>query len=381
MIRGMREAEDRERPSPGAPVLGDVGQRALRRSRIERELVIARLRGFALAFNVIQAVIRPGDSVPLTWGLAAILAVDFLGTYAVLRRDVQRFHETVGVVGMTVDALVCGLVLANNLHDPADPVFLIVVFLALEAALRWGRVGGLVGGLASGLLAAAWGWGVIERTGEGRFEHLTMRFFTVAIVGTITGALVHRLDQERARLAELAYTDALTGLANRSALHEELAAAVEGGEPLALVFVDLDGFKAVNDELGHTAGDAVLATVAGRMRHAVRSQDAIARLGGDEFVAVVRGDATVAVHDLADRLRRAVEAPIEIGGRVVRVGASCGAVIAGPEDDVDSLLRRADHAMYESKRSARSSSQAYVDPSDVASSCQSSPAARSPFQN
>jgi diguanylate cyclase (GGDEF)-like protein len=92
--------------------------------------------------------------------------------------------------------------------------------------------------------------------------------------------------------------------------------------------------------------------VAERMRVTVRGDDTVARLGGDEFVVVVRAEAAARVADLADRLRRAVEAPIEVANRLVRVGASCGTVVADPGDDVDGLLRRADHAMYEAKRAA-----------------------------
>lgn len=325
---------------------------AVARVRIERELLIARLRWCAFAFSVVQSGITPGDSTAVTWMLTAALGLDSLVTWLVVRHDAGRFHIRVGVLGMAADVVICALVLANNRHDPADPVFLVVLLIALEAAVRWALAGGILGGSGAGALAAVWSWDVIVRTGQGGLEQLSMRYATIAIVGGITGGLVRRLDEERSRLAQLAYSDALTGLANRPALQEDLAAAVAGGEAVALVFLDLDGFKAVNDELGHIAGDAVLSTVADRMRATVRSDDTVARLGGDEFVVVVRGEATDSVRDLATRLRLAVEAPIPAGDRLVRVGASCGAVVAVPGDDVDTLLRRADHAMYEVKRAA-----------------------------
>jgi diguanylate cyclase (GGDEF)-like protein len=344
----MRFGVERRSSAPRARARGGAGYQAVRRTRVERELLITRLRGLALLFNLVQAVIAAGDSMTLTWVLTGALGVDFLVTKALLDRDADRWHRRVGVFGMAGDTVVCTLVLANNLHDPADPVFLIVIFLALEAALRWGRLGGTIGGLAAGLVAGVWGWHVI-----GEVQHLTMRFFTVAIVGAITGGLVHRLDEERAAMARLAYTDALTGLFNRPALHEELAAALASDDDVALVFLDLDGFKSVNDELGHTAGDVVLAEIARRIRATVRTEDAVARLGGDEFVVVVQGEATAAVDDLAARLRTAVEEPIEVMGVSVQVGGSCGAVVAGSRDHVDSLLRRADRAMYEAKRRIR----------------------------
>jgi diguanylate cyclase (GGDEF)-like protein len=344
----VRGGGERRSSAPAARSTGEAGYQAVLRSRIDRERLIARLRGWALALDIIQSVLASGDSFVLTWAVAGLLAIDFLGTRWLLARDADRLHRRVGVVGMVADIVVCALVLVNNLHDPADPVFLIVVFLALEAALRWGRFGGIIGGFGAGAMAAAWGWHVI-----GQFEHLTMRFFTIGIVGAVTGGLVHRLDEERASMARLAYTDTLTGLFNRPALQEELRAALASDDDVALVFLDLDGFKSVNDELGHTAGDVVLAEVARRIRATVRAEDAVARLGGDEFVIVVQGEATAAVDDLATRLRLAVEHPIEVSGVSVQVGASCGAVVAGSRDHVDSLLRRADRAMYEAKRASR----------------------------
>ena len=327
--------------------------RADRRTRIERERLIVRLRGFALLFNVLEALVGPGDSIVVTWLLVALLAADLGVTWSLLRRNAERFHVRVGWLGMALDTLVVALVLTNNRHQVADPIYLIVIFLALEAALRWARVGGIVGGAVSGLMASAWAWGVIVRAGQGRLEHLTLRFFTVLIVGSVSGGLVRRLDQERSHMASLAYTDTLTGLANRPSLQEEVAAALEGDQAVALVFADLDGFKAVNDELGHTAGDTVLAEVARRMRSIVRAEDVVARLGGDEFVVLVQGEATTTVHDLARRLAAAVEEPIDVRGRLVRVGASYGAVLARPGDGVDALMRRADDTMYSAKRSRR----------------------------
>jgi diguanylate cyclase (GGDEF)-like protein len=339
-----------ERRRVPAPERG-TSFRADRRTRIERERLIVRLRSFALAFNVIEAAVAAGDSVVLTWVLVGVLALDLAITAGLLRRDAERLHGRAGWVGMVLDTVVVGLILANNRHDVADPIYLIVIFLALEAAVRWGRRGGVAGGAVSGLIASVWAWDVIVRHGLGRAEHLTLRFCTMLIVGSVSGGLVRRLDEERSRLAGLAYTDTLTGLANRPSLQEEVGAALDSGEAVALVFADLDGFKAVNDELGHTAGDAVLTEVARRMRSIVRTDDVVGRLGGDEFVVLVHGEATTTVHDLARRLAAAVEQPIEVRGRLVRVGASYGAVLARRGDGVDELMRRADDAMYRAKRS------------------------------
>jgi len=161
------------------------------------------------------------------------------------------------------------------------------------------------------------------------------------------------------RISRLAYRDALTGLANRVAFLLALEAAVEGRERsssrFALLFLDLDGFKEVNDSLGHEAGDRVLSAVARRVERSVRERDLVARMGGDEFTVLLadlprpEDGETVARH-----LLRRIGEPYDLDGVSVRVGASIGVAVF-PEDgrDVDELLSRADTAMYRAKRAGR----------------------------
>jgi diguanylate cyclase (GGDEF)-like protein/PAS domain S-box-containing protein len=162
------------------------------------------------------------------------------------------------------------------------------------------------------------------------------------------------------QLAEQAVRDPLTGLANRSLLEERLRAVLardaRTGETTGVLFLDLDGFKAINDEHGHLLGDAVLRTVASRLRSAVRPSDTVARLGGDEFVVVVEGATQEGIDVLADRLREAIEAPIAAGDLDLTVGVSVGAALAvGGALDPATLLARADRAMYADKRGTRRS--------------------------
>lgn len=271
-----RRAVTRRTP---APVQAAAARRAHLRTRMERERIIVRLRGLVLLFTVVQSLIKAGDSLVLTWVVATVLAVDWLVTRQLVQRDSERHHVIAGWFGMVMDTVLVALALANTRHDVADPTFLIVLFLSLEAALRWGRWGGLIGGAVAGLLASIWGWSVITDTGHGPVSHATLRFFTITIVGAITGDLVHRLNVERGRLAEMAYADPLTGLANRAAFQEAVAIELAQGASPALIYLDLDGFKSVNDGLGHTAGDAVLNAVADRMRATVREGDLVARPG------------------------------------------------------------------------------------------------------
>ncbi len=153
------------------------------------------------------------------------------------------------------------------------------------------------------------------------------------------------------RLQQLAHTDSLTGLANRHTLRVALASALKKGRMLALLSLDLDHFKAVNDTLGHTAGDEVLKAVAARLRGCMRPGDLVARLGGDEF-AVLMGHATQAsdAGALGQRLIESLSQPIDVLQRRVRVGASIGGVWHDiGECGVDELLVQADMALYAAK--------------------------------
>jgi diguanylate cyclase (GGDEF)-like protein/PAS domain S-box-containing protein len=156
-------------------------------------------------------------------------------------------------------------------------------------------------------------------------------------------------------LAERAVRDPLTGLANRSLLEERLRAVLSrdarSGETSGILFLDLDGFKAVNDTHGHAVGDAVLRAVAGRLTATVRPSDTLARLGGDEFVVLVEGATTDGVAALADRLRAAVTEPIAVGDLNLNVGVSVGiAMSTAGNAEPSTLLARADRGMYAEKR-------------------------------
>ncbi len=178
-------------------------------------------------------------------------------------------------------------------------------------------------------------------------------------------ALVRERDRTQAALAriqELAFTDPLTGLPNRRRLEEQVEAAIwdarARGDALGLLFVDLDGFKAVNDALGHAAGDELLQVVAGRLRDRVRRRDLVARLGGDEFLVALpdlRPETALAeAGRIADELAAAICAPVPLLGTGVSVGASIGVSVC-PEDGVvfAELLHRADLRMYDRKAAAR----------------------------
>jgi diguanylate cyclase (GGDEF)-like protein/PAS domain S-box-containing protein len=166
--------------------------------------------------------------------------------------------------------------------------------------------------------------------------------------------VTERVEAEE-RLAHLARHDPLTGLPNRAALLEDLARALARAErrraSVAVLFLDLDGFKVVNDSLGHSFGDRVLVAAAERVRGLLRAGDLLARLGGDEFTVVVEDLEDLADPiGLAERLVTALREPLEVDDRRYVVTASIGIAVTQPGDrDASDLLRKADLAMYRAK--------------------------------
>jgi diguanylate cyclase (GGDEF)-like protein len=160
--------------------------------------------------------------------------------------------------------------------------------------------------------------------------------------------------REATHLAELAMIDALTGLHNRRHLEDRLSVpGPVGPEGKAMLFIDLDAFKDINDAHGHDVGDAVILEVAQRLQAHSREQDDVVRLGGDEFVVVVDGIAGAEIESIAERLIDAIALPIATGAGEVTVTASCGVVIAPPGSPRHGMLEAADAAMYRAKRAGR----------------------------
>jgi diguanylate cyclase (GGDEF)-like protein len=169
----------------------------------------------------------------------------------------------------------------------------------------------------------------------------------------LEGSLLRRAET---RLAELALRDALTGLPNRRLLMDRLDQAIKRhhrGQPLSLLFIDLDGFKQVNDTLGHDAGDTLLVTTAERILAQTRAQDTVARIGGDEFVVLCENAGHAEAERIAERIAGAVGKDLEIDGRVLSVAASIGIATPRPGGGAMDLLREADASMYAAKQRAR----------------------------
>lgn len=208
------------------------------------------------------------------------------------------------------------------------------------------------------LLDGFWRGETRERHADGRvLELLCSSTVVPGEDGSVAGYVsVNRdLTAQRAATHE-ALHDPLTGLPNRRLLTDRLthalARAARRSSGLAVLFVDLDGFKLVNDTFGHDEGDLVLRTCARRLVSAMRASDTVTRLGGDEFVVIAEDIASdTAARRVVDRVTAALAMAVPAGGTLIRVGASVGVALSHGHEDVDALVRRADAAMYFAKRS------------------------------
>jgi diguanylate cyclase (GGDEF)-like protein/PAS domain S-box-containing protein len=172
------------------------------------------------------------------------------------------------------------------------------------------------------------------------------------------GALAIERKEARAQIARLAYHDMLTGLPNRAQLRQlldEAIAACPAGKHVALLFLDLDHFKDVNDTLGHSVGDELLVELTQRLRAQIQPADMLGRLGGDEFVIVLPNCEIARASLIATSITEALASPLRLGNRQVSVSASMGVSIY-PDNgtDIDTLMQQADAAMYNAKQAGRS---------------------------
>jgi len=450
-----------------------VHRRALadHRARLGVEQGMQRCRIWFAGVALVQSLLYAGDRPWLSTAIAVVLALVWLAIRIVLGRgpgpDALR---RLAVVATTVDGVLIALAMANLLRDPNDPVQMLPVILAGEAAIRWGRIGGLIGGVVAGVMTAVWSIATHARADLALpSAFVTFRFATMVglgvLLGAVTGAArrqrrlaeivsdastdliatfgfdgrvrsinpaceailgyrpeevvgrdraeliveedrpvgppdVEHLRREGARRAEMRFIhrdghhvwlevdlqadleerlicaigrdvserrraeaelrrradhDDLTGVANRSHLVGRLARDLRDGRRVHLLFVDLDGFKPVNDRHGHRVGDAVLREVADRIRAVGTPEDLVVRLAGDEFCMLLgpRSDDGTARRRTA-AVEQALAQPYAVGAGEVRLGASVGWAASLPSDRPADLLERADLAMYEAKRARRS---------------------------
>ncbi len=188
-----------------------------------------------------------------------------------------------------------------------------------------------------------------------RFINIT---FFLLITGSVTFAYTQATSEYQLMLAELASIDKLTGLDNRRSLinkaEKEISVSQNTGEPLAMLVIDIDHFKQVNDKYGHLCGDFILSNVAKVMQSTLRKQDVVGRWGGEEFLVLLPNADTATLNDLAERLRLAVEnTAFSYEGNDISISVTIGAASLISDDSFDSLASRADRALYVGKENGR----------------------------
>lgn len=346
------------------PIVQGMGLRAVYRNRVrhcsDSEHGQALLRVaivWLLLLNTAWVAARNPDIGAWVWGINLASAIFSVLLFARIiqrpapsprRRVLGAIHDNVAV---TAWLYICG---------PLGALALFVYpFVTVGNGFRFGvrylAWSGLLGALGIGtLVVAAPGWRSYGLIGTGvLLSHI--------LVTVYTGVLLSRLYRAQAQLATLATCDGLTGLPNRRFFMDQLARQLATPEhrPLACLYMDLDGFKAVNDRCGHQIGDALLQQVAAAVRGCIRAADVLARVGGDEFTVVLDGPTSTAeARVVADRIIATVERITRVADQPVSVSVSIGIACVpadGCEQPVraDDLLKAADDAMYVAKRSGR----------------------------
>ncbi|MCB1649199.1 MAG: EAL domain-containing protein [Pseudomonadales bacterium] len=203
-------------------------------------------------------------------------------------------------------------------------------------------------------------------------EHQKLTHIVISIEDTSQQRAIH------AQMEQLAFYDPLTGLENRRLFKDRLEHSIKqvrrSKRIMALLFIDLDGFKNVNDTLGHEAGDELLVVVAGRLKECVREEDIVARLGGDEFTIILSNlRDNEAAGTVAAKIIKALQVPIPLAGQEVTISGSIGISVA-PEDTMDAteMMRNADMAMYRAKTLGRNNSQFYTEDMNAANQARNS---------
>ncbi len=319
-------------------------------------LVAAGLLPTVVVFNALSLVVL--------WRVPRLLRALHLAQYAsffpfllgylalmfALADDAAARHAAVAAFGIWIPVVVA---ISFSVFGSREGLFAAVAFVAGTTAVIAVEV-------ASGA--------ALDGAGLAYVAMLLVSSLALAVIVYGTSRLAERLSAARlaaAVAAELALRDALTGVHTRYALEErfeqELARARRGGRPLAVYFLDLDGFKRVNDAHGHAIGDALLRAFAGRVQDVVRASDTVGRLGGDEFVVLASVAGDEEAHALAERLVASCAEPVALDGMDFELSVSIG-VAVHPADgiDRDALLSAADAAMYVAKGARRCRWSAHV---------------------
>jgi diguanylate cyclase (GGDEF)-like protein len=371
-------------------------------------------RGGDEPFSLVERNLLRGMSKVLTLSLRGLNTIDTLRERQTLLERLTRIQRSISLRAPLVEvleAIVNGAaellgddVIGLRRIDPDDPQYMELLCSSgldseLAQLMRRTRVGQGAGGravaeerlviidhyadapeslpefVAMGLQAAmaapvnedgrVVGSLVVASSRPGRYytaaeQEILLAFAQHASIALTDAHTMQNLREALATAQHDALHDPLTALPNRSLLRDRLEQALRRSQrhhtKVALLFLDLDGFKRVNDSLGHDAGDALLHTVAGRLHACIRDVDTLARLGGDEFAFLLEDlEDEGPAYEVADRIHAALSLPFDIGFREISVTASIGIALSeSAEDGVQELLRNADLAMYQAKSAGKS---------------------------
>ncbi|WP_013323124.1 diguanylate cyclase domain-containing protein [Gloeothece verrucosa] len=266
--------------------------------------------------------------------------------------------------------LISGIVFNGWLIKEQDllPAFIIYPFLVL-APLRFGSKGAATALLLVSIMALL---GLVHDTGpfvaSSPLKTLVLLWLFVnvaAVVGLVLAASISQLIQAKQHLEQMALYDSLTGLDNRILLTDKITAALARAKRYqnyaVVLYLDLDGFKLINDTMGHDMGDQVLIEVAKRLKMCVRQTDAVARIGGDEFVVLLQDVNHIqGAERVAQEIIQIISRPIQLHNKQMHIGVSIGVAVApGNGTNLNQLLRNADHAMYHAKQSGKNTYKFY----------------------
>lgn len=353
------------RAIPGAP----EGARAPQGYRFSRRTHLLRVIGFGASSIPVSAVgwEEHASLALIGFGIFVCFAWPWLARYFAACASTPLRGQRRNLI---IDSVLGGMFVAMMQFAPV-PTFAAFVIFAVNS---------MAGGGVSGFLKALIAMGVGGLTGFAltggavfRGDALTGAMWWVPLV-TIYVLLVANLAYEMAvkladrshRLREIGRIDPLTGLLNRQALIEELTAelarSANSRDSVTLFYLDLDGFKLVNDSFGHPTADRLLVEMAGRIAHVARDCVATGRLGGDEFLVVASGFSDAERDELAERLLEDISQPVLLDGRPIEVECSIGCSQAPVDgDDSATLILKADTAMYAAKRAGRNGFRVYAE--------------------
>ena len=299
-----------------------------------------------------QLVARPAGThtaVVIAFGTVSLLTG---GIVFVTFRHQLPWWAPVGVATWGMVLLVGTAALGNTVASPKEPTAVVVFMMVILVWLGLTAARGVATAFAPVLMTAA---AVLAELPDSKVvfaDAVLVIAVSTAVAETIAWAM-HELGRREEQLATQAMTDPLTGLLNRTAFTDSLTDACRAAERVVLAFVDLNGFKDVNDTFGHQSGDTVLIEVGERLLRLARSRDVVGRFGGDEFVMLFRGiPPGVRPDSIVDRIRAVLAEPWPDLG-TTRVTASVGIVdSADGNSDPEDLIRAADTAMYSRKHGA-----------------------------